>query len=85
MTLIDFGNPTDEEIELGHEFFDSRSPEAEDEDYWDREDLSEPSETDVMLLAGLWSVDPTEFEERTDEGLGWYSRSSPFEELLPGL
>lgn len=80
-TLIDFGNPTDEEIDLGHDFFDSRSPDADSEGYWDREDLSAPRETDVMNLAGMWSVDPTELEERTEEGLGWYSNSLPFEEL----
>lgn len=79
-TLIGFGNPTDEEIQLGLEFFDSRSPDAEDESYWDRDDLSVPRETDVMNLAGLWSLDPTELEERTEEGLGWYSKSSPFGE-----
>lgn len=74
-TLTDFGNPTAAEIELGQDFVDSRSPEAQDDGFWDRDDLAFPSEDDVMNVAGLWSVDPTTLDERGGQpGLGWLRR-----------
>jgi hypothetical protein len=75
-TLEDFGNPTDEEIELGFAAFDSLAAEVED---GESEDRRAPTEADVMVLAGLWSVDPSELHTRTEEGLGRYSEESPFQ------
>ena len=58
-TLVDRGERTEAEIELGHNFFDERSPAAESEEYWEREDLTYPDEEDVMRVAGKWSINPT--------------------------
>lgn len=66
-TATDVGAPTQEEQELGFRFFDERSAEAEDDEYWDREDRSFPTEENVMLLAGRWSLDPTLLEGRDIE------------------
>ncbi len=42
------------------------SEEANDEKYWEREDIVIPDEDLVMKIASGWSVDPTWLEERTD-------------------
>lgn len=69
--LLDIGAPTPEERELGFAFFDPESPEAEDEAYWEREDLAHVSEEHVMVLASRWSVDPSSLGERNlDVGEG---------------
>lgn len=48
------------------------SEEAQDESYFEREDLFWPDESFVMQVAANWSVDPSNLEERTDlePGLG---------------
>lgn len=62
--LHDLGWQTPEEEELGFRFFEPNSPEAEEEGYWDREDLRSPDESDVMALAERWSLDPSRLGER---------------------
>ena len=58
-TFWDEGEMTPEEHNLGFRFFDERLPEAEDDSYWDREDLSYPDEDHVMQIAAAWSISPT--------------------------
>lgn len=71
-TLVDRGAPTDAEVELGHKFFDERSPEAESDEYREREDLTYPDEEDVMRVAGKWSINPNRLEEGPQTlGVGW--------------
>jgi hypothetical protein len=62
-TVWDEGEQTPEERDLGFRFFDERSPEASQEDYWARQDLRFPDEECVMRLAGAWSLDPTALEQ----------------------
>lgn len=59
-TQADRGEQTREEMDLGFAFFNERSPEASKDDYWEREDLTYPSEENVMAIAGRWSVDPSQ-------------------------
>jgi predicted MPP superfamily phosphohydrolase len=59
-----FGNPT--EIEKGLNLFNSFSKEAEDDNYWEREDLIFADEELVMKIAENWSVNPTKLTERKD-------------------
>jgi hypothetical protein len=61
-TFWDEGEMTPEELELGFAFFDSRSAEAENDSYWDREDLTFPREMNVMDIACKWSVSPYELD-----------------------
>lgn len=75
--LEDFGNPTDEEIELG---FEAHPSQDDEEEGWRSETYREPRESDVMYLAGLWSLDPSDLDQRTQSGLGWYSEETPFGE-----
>lgn len=63
-TLVDEGAPTSEETALGFAFFDARSPDAGNENYWDRTDLTFPNESHIMALAGAWSLDPTMLDGR---------------------
>ena len=58
----DEGGQTPAEQSLGFNFGDPDSPEAEDETYWEREDLF-PCEASVMSLAAKWSVSPIELSE----------------------
>jgi hypothetical protein len=67
LTLWDEGAQSKEERELGFRFFDGRSPEAEQGDYWARKDLTFPDEGCVTQLAGLWSIDPTTLDEQFKE------------------
>ncbi len=70
-TLWDEGQQTQEERDLGFRFFDERSPEAAEEDYWAREDLNFPDEQAVMRLAAVWSIDPTTLDQQFEKpGLG---------------
>ncbi|CAM3812107.1 hypothetical protein FLGE108171_15655 [Flavobacterium gelidilacus] len=59
-----FGNPS--EIEKDLNLFNSFSKEAEDENYWDREDLIFADEDLVMKIAENWSINPTKLTERKD-------------------
>src|SRR6185436_8201290 len=62
--MINEGEKTSEEIELG---FDFATPE--------NLEPGPPGEEDVMSLAGAWSVDPTRLEERgLGPGVGWVGR-----------
>lgn len=70
-TLFRMGEQSAEEKALGFNFFDNKSPEAEDDAYWERDDLSYPDEEDVMKVAGQWSINPAELEERGAVGKGW--------------
>jgi hypothetical protein len=63
----DAGALTPEEHELGLRFFDDRSPESEDEAYWERDDLKFPDEMHVVDLARAWSVSPWYLEEEFHE------------------
>lgn len=49
---------------------------SEDEDYFDREDLTYPDEDLVMLIAANWSIAPNNLEDRDDfeDGLGIIGR-----------
>ncbi len=70
-TLWNEGPWTAEEVDLGFAFFDETCAEAEDDAYWEREDLSFPTEQSVMGLAGRWSVAPTDLGLHSAEaGLG---------------
>lgn len=62
--VLDLGPQSAEEQRLGFAFFDPTSPAAASEDYWTRRDLTYPGEREVMALAGLWSLDPTQLDER---------------------
>jgi hypothetical protein len=62
--LLDEGHPTAEERALGFAFFDPGSADAEEDGYWEREDLTYASEEHVIRLASRWSLDPTSLDER---------------------
>ena len=59
-----FGEPT--KAEEGMKLFNSLSKEAENEAYFEREDLDFADEIMVMNIAEKWSVNPTKLSERTD-------------------
>jgi hypothetical protein len=76
-TLGDYGEKTPGEVELGLNFFDERSPEARNDEYWERKDLRDPNEEDVMAVAGKWSINPQTLDEYKGEvGEGWLCRLS---------
>jgi hypothetical protein len=56
---VEIGEPTPEEVALDLRFFDPNSPDAEEDGYWEREDLRYPDEEDVMRVAERWSVNPS--------------------------
>ena len=59
------------ETELGLAFFDERSPEAENPDYWERSDLLFPNEEIVMEIARAWGIAPTDIHaEDSSPALG---------------
>jgi hypothetical protein len=60
----DRGNKTAAELESGFDYFNPDHPELSSEDYWEREDLEHPQEEDVMAMAGKWSIDPQQLEQR---------------------
>lgn len=62
-TLFDEGEPSAEEQDLGFRFFDERSPEADDDAYWERDDLAHPDEESVMAIARRWSLAPIDLSE----------------------
>lgn len=69
---VDIGEQTLEERALGFAFFDPESPEAEADDYWERDDLTLVGEEHVMKLAARWSIDPcTLWERELDVDQGW--------------
>jgi len=77
---IDHGEPTADEVALGHRFFDPACAEARDDTYWERTDLRHVSETDVMQLADLWSVDPSTRDDMPDGLLAdveWFQAVPP--------
>ena len=77
-TLVDRGTQTAAEEELGHAFFDERSPEAESDAYWEREDLAFPDEENVTQVAGKWSIDPTTLGSPDDPlSVGWIGTLAP--------
>lgn len=59
-TFWDDGALTPEEQKLGFAFFDERCSDAEHDSYWEREDLSYPRETNVMAIARIWSISPSD-------------------------
>lgn len=58
------GDPTTIEQDLN--LINTLGPEAEQEGYFDREDITRPSEDVVMKIAHSWSIDPSSLETRTD-------------------
>jgi hypothetical protein len=69
----DEGEQTAAERDLGFDFGDPDCPEAEDEAYWERDNLF-PDEDSVMALASKWSVSPVELSEQSaPPGLGFVS------------
>ncbi|MBU1497642.1 hypothetical protein KKF34_12280 [Myxococcota bacterium] len=57
-TLWNVGEKSSSEIELGLNYFNENSPDADDDGYWEREDLKFPDEEHVMQIAGKWSINP---------------------------
>ena len=66
-TFWNEGDMTAEERKLGFAFFDPGSAKAEEDGYWDREDLSFPDEQNVMDIAREWSVCPDDLEQLAQE------------------
>lgn len=67
------GEPT--EIEKKYNLINSLSQEAQNENYFEREDLTYPDEELVMLIAGAWSINPITLDDRQDvKGLGILGR-----------
>ena len=71
------GEKTADEVALGFRFFDPVSPEANDDAYWDREDLTSPTEQNVMDLAARWSLDPSRITESETRDLTCLLASPP--------
>lgn len=70
ITRWNIGKKTEDEIELGFDFFDENLPEAIEDSYWERDDLTYPYEETVMQISKRWSID-TSFENSTyEKGLG---------------
>lgn len=63
-TTWDIGEKTKEEIQLGINFFNENSPEALEDGYWERTDLTYPDEESVLGISRLWSIDTT-FESKS--------------------
>ncbi|GIH09272.1 hypothetical protein Rhe02_73390 [Rhizocola hellebori] len=55
------GDPTDDEIELAKGT--QRGPETGSDEHWAAWFATTPSESDVMAMAGRWSVDPTTIDD----------------------
>lgn len=71
-TLVDRGEKTTGELDLGYNYFVPESQEAESDSYWEREDLCYPDEDHVMEVAGKWSIDPNTLEDvGLPHGVGW--------------
>ena len=72
-TQLDIGSQSDEEVALGFAFFDEHCPEAESDHYWERDDLTSPTEAEVFALAAEWSLDPGELDQWEDDSVpdGW--------------
>ena len=71
-TLVNRGQQTKGEHELGYRYFDETSAEAESDSYWEREDLTFPSEVHVMEVAGKWSINPQTLQDKEyPAGVGW--------------
>jgi hypothetical protein len=56
------GNARAVEKELDLRFFDDESPDAKTPGYYDRDDLTFPDQKDVLKVAALWSVDPSQLD-----------------------
>lgn len=63
-TIWNIGEKTKEEVKLGFNFFNEKSKDAENKNYWERTDLRYPDEEDVLNLSKEWSVD-TSFENNS--------------------
>lgn len=71
-TSVIRGTLTPEEREYGKRFFDYSSPEAENEGYFEREDLMHPDEEDVLEIAKRWGFDPRELDsDKWPRSAGW--------------
>lgn len=70
-TIKVLGIPT--KVEVGLKLFNSLSEEAQNEDYFEREDLIYADEELVMKIAEHWSINPSKLSERKDikEELGF--------------
>ena len=53
-------------IENQYKLVDTLSEESDQDNYFDREDLTWPDEELVMEIAGDWSIDPTKLDELKD-------------------
>lgn len=60
--IYNLGETFPDEAELIAHLYDASSPAAQEEGYWDREDLQIPQEDDVLRMARAWSLDPCELE-----------------------
>ena len=63
-TLLNEGEPTT--VEQPYRLIDTNLPEAQDDDYWEREDIITPNEELIMKIAESWSIDPMELENREE-------------------
>lgn len=71
-TSVIRGTLTPEEREYGKRFFDYSSPQAENEAYFEREDLVHPDEEDVLEIAKRWGFDPRELDsDKWPKSAGW--------------
>jgi hypothetical protein len=70
--LVDRGERTEAERNLGSNFFNENSKEAKEPGYWDRTDLEFPNEQYLMKLAAEWSINPQTLGSRNESlGKGW--------------
>ena len=78
--LVNRGPKTDAERELGYEYFDGESDDADVDGYWDRDDLCFPDEEHVMEIASKWSLNPCTLDELDlPVGTGWIGILSPLQ------
>jgi hypothetical protein len=76
--IINIGDAFPEEVELIENLPDPSSAEAQEEGYWEREDLRSPDEDDVLRLAGVWSIDPSDLDSANyPVGVGVVGRFIP--------
>jgi hypothetical protein len=68
------GDPTSAEIELGVGVRGGPGPESQDwsDEQWAAWFATTPSESDVMAIAGRWSVDPNTIDEAAVTATGIY-------------
>lgn len=69
-TILNQGELTPEEIELNFKFFDEKAKEAENDAYFEREDLRWADEEDVINISKKWSRSTMDLETITAKSAG---------------